>query len=88
MSTSDLQPYLGELNGPVIIHHAVGDTSTDHANSENLAEALRSSDHAHTLHSYESDKHFFEGGTRALAADRDAEFFRSLQDATPPSGNR
>lgn len=78
MSVDDMRPYLRELDGPLLIHHATGDASTDHSNSERLAEALRTIDHPHTFNSYASDDHYFGSEMRELAADRDAELFRSL----------
>lgn len=78
MSVDELQPYLPELVGPVVIQHSIGDTSTDHSNSIRLAEALRAIDHPHVFHSYDGDNHFFDEEVRNIAADRDTEFFQSL----------
>lgn len=80
MNVDELRPHLGELDGPVMIHHSVGDASTDHANSERLAEALRLINHSSTLHSYDGSDHYFGEEIRELAADRDAAFFRSFRD--------
>lgn len=78
MSVDDVRPYFSELDGPLLIHHSVGDTSTDHLNSERLAEALRTIGHPHTFNSYDSEDHYFGAEMRELAADRDAEFFGTL----------
>ena len=77
MSLDDLSDRFGEIERPVMIQHAIGDSSTDHSNSTQLAEALGAFGQTYTIHNYDSDDHFFEGGMRELAADRDAEFFRS-----------
>lgn len=78
MDLADLTPQLGDIGGPVMIHHAAGDQATDPANSERLADALDSIHHPHTYHVYESDDHFFDGEVRELAAVRDVEFFRAV----------
>ncbi len=81
MSVEKLQPWFETLNSPVMIQHSRHDAATEYANSEWLAATLESNGHSYTLHSYDSDKHYFEGASRELAANRDADFFRSfLQD--------
>jgi dienelactone hydrolase len=79
MNVADLKSRFGDLDGPVMIQHAVGDKSTEHSNAETLAEALQAVGHPYTYHSYESKDHYFEGAMRELAADRDVEFFRSIK---------
>jgi len=76
-NVDDLQGYFADLDGPVMIQHAAGDTSTEHSNSERLAGALEAIGHPHVYVSYDSDDHYFEGEMRERAADRDAEFFRA-----------
>lgn len=78
MSVDELQPYLRELDGPAVIQHSIRDSSTDHSNSERLAEALRTIGHPYVFHSHDGDEHYFDEETRELAADRDADFFRSF----------
>lgn len=68
---------LGQLRGPVMIQHSTGDQATELANSERLAAALDETGHPHVFHSYDGPHHYFSVETRALAADRDADFFRS-----------
>ncbi len=75
MNVSDLLPHLGDANVPMIIHHAVGDTSTEHNNSKSFAVALQAAGILHEFHSYESDEHFFGEDIRDVAADRDTAFF-------------
>ncbi len=78
MNVDDLQEYFGDLEPPLMIQHSVGDQRAPVANSKGLADALRSVDHPYVFHSYRGADHYFEGETRERAADRDAEFFRSL----------
>lgn len=75
MSVADLEQRLGDLDGPVMIHHATGDKSTDYSNAQHLADALKAIDHPFTYHSYDSSDHYLAGVERELAADRDAAFF-------------
>lgn len=78
MNVTELADQFGEINGPVMIHHATGDQTTPHANSEMLAAALELAGHSVAQHSYAVDDHFFEGAQRELAADRDALLFRRV----------
>ena len=74
-SVSDLESGFGELDGPVMIQHAIGDKSTEHSNSQRLADALRAIEHPFFHYTYEGSDHYFTGDERELAADRDAAFF-------------
>ena len=65
---------------PVILHHAVGDTSTASSNSQAFAEALEAGGRRPVFYSYEGADHYFEGAVRELAADRDTAFFHSLRE--------
>lgn len=75
MNLDDLIPNIADAGVPMIVHHAVGDTATEHRNSEELVAALKAAGIPHEFHSYPSDDHFFSDQTRKLAADRDAAFF-------------
>ena len=76
MEVAGLRDQFSKLDGPVMIQHATGDQSTPISNSVEFAAALRSLAHPVTLHSYDSDSHFFAQPLRDRAAERDAEFFR------------
>jgi len=80
MPVRDALTEIGLPEVPVILHHAVGDTSTDSTNSRAFAEALEAGRRPHVFHSYDGAEHYFEGAVRDLAADRDAIFFRSLSE--------
>jgi len=77
MSIVDLQDQLADLDGPVMIQHSIRDRTTEHSNSEQLAVALHQIGHPVSIHSLDSDEHYFDGEMREQAADRDAEFFLS-----------
>ena len=78
MGVDQLSERFEPLDGPVMIQHSIGDTSTESSNSQKLADTLQAIEHPVTFHEYEGADHFFEGDMRELAADRDAEFFREL----------
>ena len=77
MTLDEYLPQLGELDGPVIVHHATGDETTPFENSKRLAAGLETVGVTHSIHGYESDQHLFGEPDRSTAADRDAEFFHS-----------
>ena len=77
MNVDDLQPYLDELTGPIIMHHATGDRSAAFDNSSRLSNALMQRDKPRSMYSYDGDAHYFDEQTRELAADRDARLFRA-----------
>ena len=77
-SIDDQSGRLDELTAPIVIQHSSGDKSTDHSNSERFHRALTSIDHPVTMYTYNGPHHYFEGGARELAANRDVAFFRSL----------
>lgn len=78
MPVGDTVAKIGIPEVPVVLHHAVGDKSTASSNSQVFVEALETGGRPPVFYSYEGADHFFEGAARELAADRDAEFFRSL----------
>jgi len=80
MSLQDLVPELNELKAPVMIQHSVGDRSTKNTNSQALANALEAAGLPYEFHEYAGADHYFEGADREVAANRDATFFRSLDD--------
>lgn len=77
MDVVDLESGFGELDGPVMIQHAIGDKSTEHSNAQRLADALRAIEHPFFHYTYESSDHYFTGDERELAANRDAAFFNA-----------
>jgi dienelactone hydrolase len=77
MGVDHLSKRFESLGGPVLIQHSIGDKSVEHFNSERLAEALGKQGQPHQYLSYDSSDHYFTGEMRELAADRDAEFFKS-----------
>ncbi|MGI9270259.1 MAG: dienelactone hydrolase family protein [Woeseiaceae bacterium] len=77
MSVDDMSEQLVDIGGPVIIHHARRDQSTEHANSTRFAAALEELGHAVEMHSLDSADHYFDGEMREKAADRDVAYFLS-----------
>ena len=77
MNVDDFGDQFATLDGPVIIQHSRSDQSTEHSNSEHLAIALTRIGRPVTIHSVDSDEHFFIGEMGEQAADRDVEFFLS-----------
>lgn len=71
-------PQLGDLEGPVMLHHSVDDQSTDYTSSVRFARALQSRDLLQDFHRYDGDAHLFANPDLAIAADRDAAFFRRM----------
>jgi dienelactone hydrolase len=78
MPVGDTLARTGIPEVPIVLHHAVGDTSTASSNSQVFAEALEAGGQLPVFYSYDGADHYFEGATRERAADRDATFFRSL----------
>lgn len=76
---------LGHLSAPLIIHHAVGDSSTDVHWSLRLAGELYRLEKSYQLHIYPGSMHFFEGEQRLQAAQRDIEFFQAHMRQPPVS---
>ena len=70
--------YLGYLQAPVVMHHAVGDTGAPYHWSERLAKELYLHGRYYRFHSYPGPDHFFQGETLTEAVERDVEAFRSL----------
>ena len=75
MNVDELAPRFGELDGPVIVHHAEGDESTPVSNSETLAAELAEAGRLEVLLRYPEADHFFADERREAAADVDARFF-------------
>lgn len=71
----ELTHRIGEVDGPVIVHHSDGDEATPIANSESLAKALSDAGLLATFHRYPESDHFFAAERRTHAADLDAELF-------------
>jgi dipeptidyl aminopeptidase/acylaminoacyl peptidase len=66
--------YLGDLSGPVQIHHATGDESVPVEFSENLYTRLQEAGQAAELYAYEGDNHNISANF-GTAAQRSVEFF-------------
>ena len=75
MDVSEFTDRLGEIDGPVVLHHGRDDAATPHANSEQFAKALDDAGRLESFLSYGTDEHYFEGELRERAADHDAAFF-------------
>lgn len=69
--------HLGQLGVAVLVHHARGDATTPHSNSERLAAALARHGRLQQFHSYAGEQHLFEGEALELAVDRDTSFLLS-----------
>jgi dipeptidyl aminopeptidase/acylaminoacyl peptidase len=66
--------YLGDLSGPVQIHHATGDESVPVDFSENLYTRLQEAGQASELYVYEGDNHNISANF-GIAAQRSVAFF-------------
>jgi dipeptidyl aminopeptidase/acylaminoacyl peptidase len=75
--------HLPHLRTPVILHHAIGDTSAKYDWSERLAGALYVAGVPYVFHTYRGTDHFFQGEARQAAVARDVAFFTSLM--APPA---
>lgn len=85
MNVDDMSDYYSMIDGPVMLQHAIDDSTTPVANSEILEAALDSIGHTYQVHLYSGGDHLFNERDREQAADRDAEFFRShSSDANTP----
>ena len=60
------------------MHHGIGDVSAPYKWSERLAKELYIRGLPYRFFSYDVDEHYFAAPEREVAADRDAEYFRSL----------
>lgn len=76
MNVDDLAGRSAELDGPVMLHHSTGDTSTPVANSVSFSKALADAGKLTTLLEYPEADHYFAEERREAAADTDAAFFR------------
>ncbi len=78
MDLAGLSGRVGELDGPVNVHHAAGDEATAVSNSRELAAALENTERLAEYFEYEEADHYFNERRRESAADRDVELFRSV----------
>lgn len=77
MNVDDFADRVGEIDGPVAVHHAVGDAATPATNSLGLGRALADSKRLHALSLYPEDDHYFAEARREQAAEADARLFRA-----------
>ncbi|MEO0346719.1 MAG: alpha/beta fold hydrolase [Pseudomonadota bacterium] len=78
MNLDDLANQVEALDGPVIVHHAVGDTATPATNSLNFARALADVGRLHAVSLYPESDHYFALPRREAAANADAALFLEL----------
>lgn len=71
--------HLHLLKTPLILHHALEDTSTDHRWSARLARDLYLRGLTYEFHSYAGSEHFFQEPQRTHAVARDIAFFKVHQ---------
>lgn len=71
--------HLHLLKTPLILHHALEDTSTDHRWSARLARDLYLRGLTYEFHSYPGSDHFFQEPQRTHAVARDIAFFKAHQ---------
>ncbi|MGI9258417.1 MAG: alpha/beta hydrolase family protein, partial [Gammaproteobacteria bacterium] len=86
MNVDSFAEHYSNIDGPIILQHSRDDTTTPVGNSEQFAAALTSIDHPHHFHVYDSTDHLFKEKDQNTAANRDAEFFRSLIGAGDTGG--
>ncbi len=70
--------HLDYLQTPIIIQHSIGDRDAAYKWSEQLAKELYMRGKTYRFFSYPGNDHLFSGEDLQLAAERDAEFFRTL----------
>ncbi|MEL6948633.1 MAG: alpha/beta fold hydrolase [Pseudomonadota bacterium] len=78
MNVDDLADQVAALDGPVIVHHAVGDTATPATNSLSFAQALAGAGRLHAVSLYPESDHYFALPRREAAANADAALFQEL----------
>ena len=76
--TDSVEPlnYLDDLETPLIIQHAAGDTGAAYKWSENLAKELYLRDKIYEFWTVDGGEHLFTARDMEIAADRDAAFFK------------
>lgn len=76
--TRSVEPYrhLDYLTTPLIIQHAINDQGAAYKWSEQLAKELFIRDKPYEFWSFAGDQHLFSDADMAVAADRDAAFFK------------
>ncbi|MEN9630346.1 MAG: hypothetical protein RJA10_3574, partial [Pseudomonadota bacterium] len=81
-STEAREPlaHLAHLRTPLVLQHAVGDTSTPHRGSVRLASELARRGMPYRFHSVAGDEHFFQGEAFQRAVERDLKFFNELMN--------
>jgi len=67
--------YLDQLNTPLIIHHARGDSSVPYQWSENLVIEMSALGKEFLFYTYETENHLFKGENLNRAFERDLDFF-------------
>ena len=67
--------YMQNISTPLIIHHAIGDTSVPYRWSESLVAALYAHQKPFEFYSYDDDHHLFKDANRLKAVERDVVFF-------------
>ena len=77
MNVDDFGDRVDALDGPVIVHHAVGDAATPATNSLGFGRALADAGRLFALSLYPEDDHYFAEARREQAADADARLFRA-----------
>ncbi|MEL7450501.1 MAG: alpha/beta fold hydrolase [Pseudomonadota bacterium] len=70
-----------EIATPMLLQHGLHDETTPFTNTRQLLDAALGDAQPVALFSYDDSAHFFGPAIRELAADRDANFFRSLRGA-------
>ncbi|MEL6199543.1 MAG: alpha/beta fold hydrolase [Pseudomonadota bacterium] len=75
MNLDDLAEQVDALDGPVTVHHAVGDGATPATNSLSFARALADAGRLHAVALYPESDHYFEAARREAAADADVALF-------------
>ena len=78
--SESLEPlnYLGSLQTPLVIHHAVDDRGAAYKWSERLAKELYMLGKEYEFWAYPGNPHLFVDEQMQLAIDRDVKFFKSL----------
>ena len=78
MNLDDLADQVDALDGPVIVHHAVGDAATPATNSLSFARALADAGRLHAVSLYPESDHYFVPPRREAAAEADVALFLEL----------
>jgi dipeptidyl aminopeptidase/acylaminoacyl peptidase len=78
INSGDAINYIEDIEAPLILHHAQWDTSVPYQWSEALASKLFTHNKKFEFYTYNSKNHLFKDENRAIAIQRDLDFFNKI----------